>query len=413
MTDYRHPLMQKRDQKAFLQKIQSLMERDGLDALMIVVPQNIYYTTGYISAMAWNAGIPAGVVALAMIPRQGDAVLFMTGLESEDAKLQTRHVEVVPLPTFYFIDDGTDASRQERNVDFASAPAVQMALDAIRDSSPDPVIGVEMGMIPFGLANVLLQQIDQSRLKDCGALLTEARKIKFPWEVDIMRMAAQHWDRVVRTVAPQIQPGMNLMGLDDLLMKTAWEQDTEHTLKDVLIVTGCGPLIGVGGLPRNYVLQEGDVIKIDVGGIHLGYCTDISRVWSVGKPDPAKAAVFDLLLKGFHRGMEMLKPGVRISDMYNECRAIVEASDIIPKYPRGHLGHSLSLAATVEDHPWITADEHSVFEPGMVMCHEMSYAATGNTPHEGSYNIEDTVVITEDGHERFTYANESFDWSGE
>ena len=33
--------------------------------------------------------------------------------------------------------------------------------------------------------------------------------------------------------------------------------------------------------------------------------------------------------------------------------------------------------------------------------------------YEGSYNIEDTVVITEDGHERFTYANESFDWSGE
>ena len=108
--------------------------------------------------------------------------------------------------------------------------------------------------------------------------------------------------------------------------------------------------------------------------------------------------------------MEMLKPGVKLSDMYRACRSEVEASTNIPSYPRGHVGHSISVESTLEDHPWITAAEPSAFEPGMVVSHEMSYAATSNTPHEGSYNIEDTFLITEDGHERFSFTNEKLEW---
>jgi len=412
MEDYRHPLLQERDQREFQNKLQALMDRDGVGALIVLNPQHIYYATGYLSKAGAMPGLMPGLASVAMVPRQGEVVLFIIDLESAEARLQTRHVQVVPLPTFFFVDDGTDRSRREREVDFQSASAIQLALNAALDTSADRLVGVEMGALSHGAAATVMARLDSERRIDCGGLLTAARRIKTAWEIDVLRLGARFWDRVVRTIAPQIQPGMSLLELDGLIMKTAWEMDTEHTLTSVVAITGCGPLLTLCGLPRNYRLKEGDVVKLDGGGAHLGYTTDISRVWSVGRPDPAKSAVFDILYGGFQRGVEMLKPGVKLSDMYHACRSVVEGSTVIPSYPRGHVGHSISVEATLEDHPWISAAEPSVFEPGMVVSHEMSYAATSDTPHEGSYNIEDTFLITEEGHERFSFTNETLEWIG-
>ena len=410
MEDYRHPLLQKRSQLDFQQKLQTLMDRDGIDALIVLNPQHIYYATGYLSKAGAMPGLMPGLASVAMVPRQGEVVLFIIDLESAEAQLQTRHVQVEPLPTFFFVDDGTDQSRQERSVDFQSASAIQRALNAALDTCADPLVGVEMGALSHSAASTVMAKIDSRRQVDCGGLLTASRKIKTAWEIEVLRLGAQFWDRAVRVIAPQVEPGMSLLEFDGLIMKTAWEMDTRHTLTGVVAITGCGPLLTLCGLPRNYRLKEGDLVKLDGGCAHLGYTTDICRVWSVGKPVPAKSAVFDVLYGGFQRGMEMLRPGVKLSDMYHACRSEVEASTNIPSYPRGHVGHSISVESTLEDHPWITAAEPSAFEPGMVVSHEMSYAATSNTPHEGSYNIEDTFLITEDGHERFSFTNEKLEW---
>ena len=410
MDDYRHPLLQKRNQLEFQRKLQALMDRDGFDALIVLNPQHIYYATGYLSKAGAMPGLMPGLASVAMVPRRGEVVLFIVDLESAEAQLQTRHVQVVSLPTFFFVDDGTDQSRGERNVDFQSASAIQLALNAVLDTCAEPLVGVEMGALSHAAATTVMTTLDSKRWIDCGGLLTASRKIKTTWEIDVLRLGARFWDRAVRAIAPQIQPGMSLLELDGRIMKTAWEMDTQHTLTSVVGITGCGPLLTLCGWPRNYRLKEGDLVKLDGGGAHLGYTTDICRVWSVGRPIPSKSAVFDVLYGGFQRGVEMLKPGVKLSDMYQACRSAVEASNIIPSYPRGHVGHSISVESTLEDHPWISAAEQSAFEPGMVVSHEMSYAATSGTPHEGSYNIEDTFLITEEGHERFSFTNESLEW---
>jgi Xaa-Pro aminopeptidase len=59
-----HPLLAKRDQKAILSRIQGLMKRDGIGALVVVKPENIAYATGYVSRFAYGAGVPAGSQAV-------------------------------------------------------------------------------------------------------------------------------------------------------------------------------------------------------------------------------------------------------------------------------------------------------------------------------------------------------------
>jgi Xaa-Pro dipeptidase len=161
------------------------------------------------------------------------------------------------------------------------------------------------------------------------------------------------------------------------------------------------------------VIKEGDVARIDGGGTHLGYISDISRTWVVGgsKPSQAHVDTYDALYAGFAKGLEMLGPGVKMKDLYAAIRAEVEKSSVIPKYPRGHMGHGISVAPTAEDIPKISQDEETVFQPGMCISMECSYMAAQGAPAPGPYNIEDSFVITEDGYERFTTAPDSIFWN--
>jgi Xaa-Pro dipeptidase len=56
------------------------------------------------------------------------------------------------------------------------------------------------------------------RLADCSGLMYESRTIKFPWEIDMLRISAQHAERFMARVARELKPGMNAMVFDKMLM---------------------------------------------------------------------------------------------------------------------------------------------------------------------------------------------------
>ena len=79
---------------------------------------------------------------------------------------------------------------------------------------------------------------------------------------------------------------------------------------------------------------------------------------------------------------------------------------VIPSYNRGHFGHSIGCNLFCEEYPMINPAETRTFEPGMVLCVEIPYYSSFNN----SYNIEDTILITENGVDRFTKSNEDIFW---
>jgi Xaa-Pro aminopeptidase len=408
-----HPLLAKRDQKAILTRIQGIMQRDGYGALVVVKPENVMYSTGYYSRFAYGAGVPAGTQAVAVIPAEGDtAHLFINVMESDDAARMTQEVEVSAMPGFVFVDDGTPESREEKSGNLDPLAGFEDAVAAAQDLAGDGKIGIEMGALLGGLLAYLNDQVgDQAQ--DSTPLIDEARLIKTPWEIDMLRMAAQHSERVQSHVAQRLEPGMNAIVIDNLIQSAAWEEDREGSLAIMAYQLGIGNYWGVSWAPRNYVIQRGDLCRIDGGGQHFGYISDITRTWAVGgSPDPKHAETYDGLYAGFVKGIELMKPGTKYSDMYAEVRAEVEKSPIFPQYARGHVGHSISLSPLLEDNPKFSPGVDVVLEPGMVVSLETSYMGAIGSYAPGPYNIEDSFVITEDGHERFTAAPNSVVWDG-
>jgi len=408
-----HPLAAKRPHKDIMGRLQGIMKKEGFDALILLTPENILYSTGYYSKFAYAPGIPAGAQTAAVIPATGKAHLIVSLYEKDDAPRQTIDVEYESVAGFVFVDDGTAESHQERDAVLDPTLTIKSAVKIAQDLAPKGKIGLETGLLLAGFKDYIYSQIDGKRIADCSSVMYESRLIKFPWEVDMLRLAAQHAERFMARTARELQPGMNAMVFDKLIQIAAWEEDRENSMSAPAYQTGIGPYWGIGLAPRNYVIQEGDVARIDGGGQHLGYISDISRTWVVGgsKPSQAHVDTYDALYAGFAKGLEMLGPGVKMKDLYAAIRAEVEKSSVIPKYPRGHMGHCISVAPTAEDVPKISQNEEAVFQPGMCISMECSYMAAEGAPAPGPYNIEDSFLITEDGYERFTMAPDSIFWN--
>jgi Xaa-Pro dipeptidase len=409
-----HPLAAKRPHNDILSRLQGIMQREGFDVLILIQPENILYSTGYFSKFAYAPGVPAGAQTAAVIPATGKAHLVVSLYEKDDAPRQTIDVEYESVAGFVFVDDGTAESHQERDPVLDPALTIKSAVNIAQDYlGPNGKIGIETGMLLAGFKDYIDSQMKGKQLTDCSGLMYESRLIKFPWEVDMLRLAAQHAERFMARAARELKPGMNAMVFDKLIQIAAWEEDRENSMSTLGYQTGIGPYWGIGLAPRNYVIQEGDVARIDGGGTHLGYISDISRTWVVGgsKPDEKQVETYDALYAGFAKGLEMLGPGVKMKDLYAAIRTEVEKSSVIPVYPRGHMGHGISVAPTAEDVPKISANEETVFQPGMCISMECSYMAAEGAPAPGPYNIEDSFVITEDGYERFTMAPDSIIWN--
>ena len=408
-----HPLAAKRPHNDILSRLQGIMKKEGFDALILLTPENILYSTGYFSKFAYAPGVPAGAQTAAVIPAKGKAQLIVSLYEKDDAPRQTIDVEYESVAGFVFVDDGTAESHQERDAVLDPTLTIKSAVKIAQDLAPKGKIGLETGMLLAGFKDYIYSQIDGKRIADCSSLMYESRLIKFPWEVDMLRLAAQHAERFMARAARELQPGMNAMVFDKLIQIAAWEEDKENSMSTLGYQTGIGPYWGIGLAPRNYVIKEGDVARIDGGGTHLGYISDISRTWVVGgsKPNQAQVDTYNALYAGFAKGLEMLGPGVKMKDLYAAIRAEVEKSSVIPKYPRGHMGHGISVAPTAEDIPKISQDQEMAFQPGMCISMECSYMAAQGAPAPGPYNIEDSFVITEDGYERFTTANDTIFWN--
>lgn len=101
--------------------------------------------------------------------------------------------------------------------------------------------------------------------------------------------------------------------------------------------------------PSDYIMKEGDVLRLDFGAVYRGYCSDISRSAVVGEPSQRQMKVYESLLQGYYRMVEKAKPGVKFSELFRI--GISTVRKVFPQYWRRHLGHGIGL--TTHERPYI------------------------------------------------------------
>jgi len=123
----------------------------------------------------------------------------------------------------------------------------------------------------------------------------------------------------------------------------------------------------------------------------------MARTYVIGDPSPRLIKWHETLLTANRNIIHNIKPGTRFCDLFHI--GLETITEVYPQYIRGHLGHSISIGPNPEEPPFISPEETKELKPGMVLCIEVPYYIIGF----GAMNIEDMVIVTEDGMEELTH----------
>ncbi len=384
--------LKQRDQKQFQAKLQHEMAKQGIDGLILTDYGAIYYSTGYASRFQMLCPVPGFTIGV--VPNQGACALVLSEFEMQTPEVQCKDIKIETITSGIFIDEMESMLKSKPARPDAQA-GFKKALEIILDSNPHAVIGVQREYLTVGVWEFLSKNCGNAKLVDCGPLLDKVRAIKTKWEIDVMREGAVMSETAITQTMQEFHVGMTQAEYLNLFTRKCFEQSVY--VMDAINMNAFGNHFSPVAIPCDIPAKEGDIIRFDGGATYLGYLTDFARTYCVGKASQRKKDIYAAISAGYEKAMSMIAPGERMADVFIAAQETVRKSGV-PNYLRGFVGHSIGCNRFAEEYPYVCATANEVFEPDMVLSIELPYY----NPNLGGFNIEDTIVITETGFEKFT-----------
>lgn len=262
---------------------------------------------------------------------------------------------------------------------------------------------------------------------DPGVLLHEARLIKTPEEIEIMREAAKIAVETHVAAMRGTKPGVNEYEIDALLEYEFRKRGASGVAYNSIVAGGANACI-LHYVENNQQLRDGDLVLIDAGANFKGYASDITRTFPVnGKFTEAQRDVYNAVLRVEKACLQETRAGVTVKERQDlSIRLLTEemlslgllkgnADEIIEKkeYERFYMhgvGHYLGM--DVHDAGMyftdVTGANSRPLEAGMMLTVEPGlYIAPDEKDVPEKYlgigiRIEDDILITADGNENLT-----------
>lgn len=255
--------------------------------------------------------------------------------------------------------------------------------------------------------------------------------IKTDEEIRIMRLGGKKLAEIVNFLGEFIKPGVQA---EDI------EKEAERLIRQAKGICNFKGHDGfpsclcfsvndeiVHGVPKNKVLESGDVVSLDLGiffplsvfikdkidskqypNLKNGFHTDMARTYFVGEVDPEVQRLVRVAKKALKRGIKKSKPGVTFGDIGETIQRYIESQDFgIVRDLCGHgIGKELHEDPEIPNYGQRHAGEK--LKPGMVFCLEpMITLGSGKIKKRGlayvsmdgskAAHFEDMVAITKNG----------------
>ena len=380
--------------------IKELLCEKGLDGAIVSSPENFHYVTGFGGHQHTVSRQPGFTLA---VMRADDKV--PTHLTTMDFEAATFRIKAAGLN---FVVDPYDTWVGLKTWDEIAHGAVVPDKTAMESSMDklvqfmkacdlaDKKVGVELDYLPVPYYKSLTEKFPEAEFVDISDLFVYARSVKQPDEIEMFRKLCRIADHGFTEVSKIAKIGVSERELSQCFR--------EDVIKSGFCVPSAWSMFSTGPsgarltLPGDGVVKDGDVVKFDAGvnAEFDFYTTDTSRAWIIGNGDPALLKLKDRLYEGQRRMIAAAKPGLPINELYHTAYDYVK--EMFPCYRRGHQGHSISMGPATAEAPYINASETRPLEAGMILAMEVPCYIDG----VNGFNIEDMVLITEDGCEVLT-----------
>ena len=172
--------------------------------------------------------------------------------------------------------------------------------------------------------------------------------IKTEKEIEKMRQAGQILKEIMQEIGKEVRPGVDTLQLDKLAEELVFARGGKPLFKGY--GGGKNPFPGticasindevVHGIPgTERVLNEGDILKIDIGIEVDGYCSDMARTFAIGKISAEAQKLMEITEKSFWKGVGKIKEGAMLSEYSKAVQKTAEDAGF--SVVRNLVGHGI------------------------------------------------------------------------
>lgn len=213
-------------------------------------------------------------------------------------------------------------------------------------------------------------------------------------EINFIKKACEISLLAIADTIKAVKPGMTEIEVRNILSDNQYKHGGDKDSFDAIVVSGKRGSLPHGN-PTDKIIEDGDLVTIDFGCMHKGYCSDITRTFHVGNVTDEKILDIEKVLREAQRlGKLAVKPGVTTLEVDKVCRDYITSKGY-GEYFAHSTGHGLGI--DVHELPNVSQSKayEVTLEPGMIITVEPGIYIPG----VGGIRVEDDVLVTKEGHE--------------
>ncbi|MEM7120589.1 MAG: Xaa-Pro peptidase family protein [Pseudomonadota bacterium] len=304
--------------KARLAAVRATMGVADLDLLLVSSPENIYWLTGYRTTGYY-------VYQLLIVPAEGEPVFVTSRLEGEAVRALSWVKDNV---TVFMGDD-----------------EVALSIGAARGASPAVRrFGYEERgfWLPPQILDAFRDTFGEQAGVASGAILEDARRIKSPAEIALIREAARIASIGMAAGIAAVEPGKTENVIAGSVFAAMMAEGGEQPAGGPYVVAG--PRAAVTHmLPERAEVKAGEPVYFEVGGCYRRYSGSLMRMACVGPPSNAMANRAAVMIEALEAMIDTIRSGVTSQDVDRAGREVVAQAGLAECF-RHRAGYSLGVA---------------------------------------------------------------------
>ena len=358
--------------QARLRRLEMTMTTDGLDALLVAAPEDLFYLTGFRSMDIFRFQV--------LVVRPGSEpvmVIRRVAKASFDSTAWTKRVVTYtddqdPAGALRSVLSERDVASGRIGVPMQSPYFTPHALEHVRHALP------------------AIQWVDAS------SLVSRLRLVKSTAELGYIREACRYAEAALLAGVTACRPGRTENHVAAAMLAAMIEAGSETPAKNPLI--GAGPRSAFGHVSwEGGPIRAGEPVFLEPGACVRRYHAALMRCAVPGVPRPEHRHWAVACREAVNAAIRAMRPGVSAETIDAACRGTVEAAGLTHLFHH-RTGYSIGLGFSnwIEDLS-LRPRESTALQAGMVF-HLVPFLTDG----QAGIAVSEMVLVTEDGAERLT-----------
>tara|TARA_B100001121_G_scaffold242524_1_gene216986 strand:+ start:354 stop:1568 length:1215 start_codon:yes stop_codon:yes gene_type:complete len=364
-----------------VQKLREVMSQNNLDIVILTSMHNIAYYTGFIYC---SFGRPYGCVITQKIVSTISANI--------DASQPWRRSH---CDNIIYTDWKKDNFLK--------------AISSLINTDQYKYIGIENDHVTLDMREKIGSIFTFSNFKDISKNLMKLRMLKSSEEIEIIKNGARIADLGGNEIVKNIKEGATeleiaITGRDKMEREIAKTYpDAEYMDTWVWFQSGINT-DGAHNPKTNRKLKKGDILSLNTFPMISGYYTALERTLFLDSVNNESLKAWEANVKVHRRGLELIKPGVKCSDICKELNELFAELGYLQYRTFGY-GHSFGVLSHFygrEAGLELREDIDTVLCENMVISMEPMILIPEGKPGAGGYREHDILVIKKNGVENLT-----------